>query len=184
LKKKKLKKKKSYFEEEKAIYFFGGLDGFENPQNDLFKFDLKSETFEKVQTKGNPPKPRYGHTTTLVNGNELYIIGGTNGSSYFNDIYIFDLHTKQYHNVDYKGNFIARAHHTTVLYEMNLFIFGGGNDKKIFNDIQCIDVVQMKNQQIQPTSSKNSIKFLIFMILKRWNFTNTKNESYIRSYWK
>eukprot|EP01080_Neovahlkampfia_damariscottae_P002654 gene2654-3851_t len=143
----------NYYEEEKAIYFFGGIDGFEKPQNHLYKFDLKNETFEKVPPKGTAPKPRYGHTTTLVNGYELYIIGGTDGSTYFNDIHIFDLKTKQFHHIDYKGNFIARAHHTTILYEMNLFIFGGGNDNKIFNDIQCIDIAQMKNQQIQPTSN-------------------------------
>jgi hypothetical protein len=88
-----------------------------------------------------------------VNENQLFIIGGTNSTNYFNDVYILDLKTKQFHNVDYKGNFISRAHHTTIFYEMNLFIFGGGNDQKIFNDIQCIDVDQMKNQPIQPTSN-------------------------------
>ena len=101
---------------------------------------------------GVAPAPRNFHTATLMQSEEdgqhrsLYIIGGTNGIRFFDDIHVLNLR-----NIDMptwkkitvrqglqKDAFIGRSRHTAVRYNTSIIIFGGvrgGNDVMIFDTV-------------------------------------------------
>ena len=43
----------------------------------------------KLEVKPSFPSPRRGHTASVV-GTNIYVFGGYNGISYYNDLFIFD----------------------------------------------------------------------------------------------
>lgn len=84
---------------EKGLYVFGGKSKEEGGiSNDmwLLKLGMKPLEWVKLQTKGNPPSPRYFHTMNYYEkGNFLIIHGGRNDdlsdSFALSDTYVFDL---------------------------------------------------------------------------------------------
>ena len=60
--------------------------------NDLYTFDPDPKKFMWLLANetGEAPSPRYGHTANLYN-KKMYIFGGWNGKTYFNDVVTFDL---------------------------------------------------------------------------------------------
>eukprot|EP00123_Amoebidium_parasiticum_P021330 comp6554_c0_seq1/m.2325 comp6554_c0_seq1/g.2325 ORF comp6554_c0_seq1/g.2325 comp6554_c0_seq1/m.2325 type:complete len:456 (-) comp6554_c0_seq1:204-1571(-) len=76
------------------LYVFGGSDvpfGQAN-NNELFVCDLARLHWSLVNTTGDCPTPRYGHTL-VYHKQHLYLFGGTSGCHYFNDFYRLDLRT-------------------------------------------------------------------------------------------
>jgi N-acetylneuraminic acid mutarotase len=59
-------------------------------QDDLHVFDITNNNWAKLQTKGQPPAPRYAHTASIV-GKKLIIFGGFNGVRYLDDIVVLDI---------------------------------------------------------------------------------------------
>lgn len=80
--------------------------------------------------------PRYGHTTVVYNG-YLYVIGGWNGSAYFNDV--------QFAAISAGGTVgswtvttsfpTARTSHTSIAYNGYLYVIGGVGSAYL-NDVQ------------------------------------------------
>ena len=62
--------------------------------NSLNIFDLKDLTWEKIETMGNKPSYREGHTS-IFHDKELYIIGGCNYklNICYNDTYVLNVNT-------------------------------------------------------------------------------------------
>ncbi len=58
---------------------------------DLWVFEFRTMKFREILcSKANRPPGMYGHTLSYLD-NGLYLIGGTNGTKYFNDVYRFDI---------------------------------------------------------------------------------------------
>ena len=67
--------------------------GSDSIRNDLLEYDLDNHTWKKVMTsKSSPWEPagRWGHSCNVV-GDLLFIFGGRDGVSQFNDLLCFDL---------------------------------------------------------------------------------------------
>ncbi len=65
------------------IYLFGGHGGVNYSRvafNDLYSFDLDTNTWEKIEASNIPPEPRGGHTMFAID-RHLYIYGGWNSET-------------------------------------------------------------------------------------------------------
>jgi N-acetylneuraminic acid mutarotase len=86
------------------------------------------------------PNLRAGHTSVIFNG-YVYIIGGTNGSTYYNDV--------QFAKINSDGSFgswipttslpNARSGHTSVVNNGYVYVIGG-NGSTYYNDVQCAKI--------------------------------------------
>lgn len=128
-------------------------------QDDLHVFDITTSTWLKVNAKGTPPSPRYAHSATCV-GKRVIIFGGFNGSSYLDDVFVFDtgnIHnidwflknfqvTTTWHNITPKGKLpVARyAHSSTLTFSSTgsakLLVFGGCGESSVFNELIVLDL--------------------------------------------
>ncbi|GAM21816.1 hypothetical protein SAMD00019534_049910 [Acytostelium subglobosum LB1] len=59
----------------KDIYYFGGSDDSVRPLNDLYVFHTEQLTWEKINTTGDTPAPRSGHSMIAI-GKSIYVYGG------------------------------------------------------------------------------------------------------------
>jgi dynein heavy chain, axonemal len=65
---------------ENKVYVFGGHGGLSFSRvafNDLYCFDLETETWEKIVPNNNPPEGRGGHSTFASEG-KIFVYGGWN----------------------------------------------------------------------------------------------------------
>jgi len=105
----------------------GGLNYARVAFNDLYCFDLATETWEKIQPKNNAPDGR-GGLSLFASDQKVYIYGGWNAEMQYNNIWMFNLETKEWTDPDIY-NEIPRWNHCAALVEAiptwKFFIFGG-----------------------------------------------------------
>lgn len=108
--------------------------------------------------RGDMPPPCRAHTATLVD-RKIYVFGGGEGPTYYNDLFILDtgmaIQTFLPNNkltllelVSHrwvKPNIppphpLPRRAHTAVLYRDTIYVFGGGNGHRALNDVWALDV--------------------------------------------
>lgn len=117
------------------LYIFGGqVEGYFF--NDLVAFDLNS-----LQSPGNRweimipdrgangrvavPPPRTNHSVVTWQ-DKLYLFGGTDGNSWFNDVWTYDPSTNAWSELDCIGYIpTAREGHAAALVNDTMYIFGG-----------------------------------------------------------
>ncbi|CAM6097154.1 unnamed protein product [Calypogeia fissa] len=84
-------------------------------------------------------KGRAGHTITLV-GKKLFMIGGRNGNEFFNDLWEFNIETKQWKLLQKHTPFTARAYHTATLIDSKqLWVIGGSDTLTMYGDVHVLD---------------------------------------------
>lgn len=126
------------------IYIFGGqVEGFFF--NDLVAFDLNAlqqasnrwETLIQNTIDGGPPHgqippARTNHSVVSWN-DRLYLFGGTDGVTWFNDVWSYDPRTNSWSQLECIGYIpVAREGHAAALVGDVMYVFGGrteeGND--------------------------------------------------------
>lgn len=108
------------------MYVFGGFSG-EEYLNDLFEFDLETETWTEItnQCKGDIPSPR-SRFCAAVHGDHMYILGGWNKVGYFNDFYAFNFVTRVWTSISNKNFPIPSISQYSLAVDKDfLYIFGG-----------------------------------------------------------
>lgn len=89
---------------------------------------LNYPCWELLDCQGEVPQSRSGHTCALYNNRYLYIFGGFDGSSCFDDLYVLDLETRLWRRIEARGERPSgRASHSAVTDELAgvMYIFGG-----------------------------------------------------------
>jgi len=94
----------------------------------------------QLQTKGETPPPRSGHSATLV-GKHIYIFGGWDDPRKYNDMFALDTTTNMWRQIHYKGTPpIQRTWHTCSLaYGTRLLVFGGYDGLQALQDVHIFD---------------------------------------------
>mmetsp|Transcript_7679 Transcript_7679/g.7086 ORF Transcript_7679/g.7086 Transcript_7679/m.7086 type:complete len:306 (+) Transcript_7679:36-953(+) len=112
------------------VYIFGGHGGVNYQRlayNDLYSLDLDTQQWERLDPVNNPPDPRGGHSMFAI-GRMIYIYGGWNSESQYNNIIMFDLDKLEWSDPDIY-NEIPRWNHSSIMVEAipswKYFIFGG-----------------------------------------------------------
>jgi N-acetylneuraminic acid mutarotase len=73
----------------RAAWLFGGRDG-PDAFEDLWRFDLGTDEWARIDPGAAGPDARFGHTATWVDGVGLVIWSGQAGSTFFDDLWAFD----------------------------------------------------------------------------------------------
>ena len=165
-----------------GAYLFGGMgeagnrvdengEEFFGPTNEVFYCRLEASgsrnpmRWERASCGGDAPKPRWGHTATVISKTEFVVIGGFHSdTNRFNDVHIFDTRKSMWVQpletiTDFtpRGNHIPRktgggpglapaprGGHTTTLVGNSLVVFGGyggmGYARRDFNDVAVFDL--------------------------------------------
>ncbi|KAK9867723.1 hypothetical protein WJX84_004647 [Apatococcus fuscideae] len=110
---------------------FGGCGrkgGKAQALNDLWVCDASS--FEELKwasiaAEGGPP-PRSRHTATALDGQRLLVFAGINHRTRYNDLWVLDVPTQQWTQLQIGGEGpTPRAHHTAIKFQNCIYIFGG-----------------------------------------------------------
>jgi len=126
------------------LIFFGGSSGHEYT-DDLYKFNLKEHLFQKLETTGTPPSPRYKHQALIV-GNRMYILGGGNykPTTTVIDVFCLDLEAMTWSRIYTTGQVPqARVAHTCEYDKSSnsIYLWAGFNvDLERMNDFYVLDL--------------------------------------------
>ncbi|CAG8606365.1 21548_t:CDS:2 [Rhizophagus irregularis] len=109
--------------------------------------------WNRARTIGDPPPICRAHSSTLVD-KKLFIFGGGDGPTYFNDLFIFDTDVLEWIKPKTSGNIPSpRRAHTSAYYNNHLYIFGGGDGFKALNDVYILNITDLNNlvwQKLEP----------------------------------
>jgi len=72
-----------------AAWLFGGRDGG-RAFGDLWRLDLATDTWQRMDPPGDRPAKRFGHTATWLSGVGLVVFAGQAGPRFFDDLWAFD----------------------------------------------------------------------------------------------
>ncbi|KAI9845639.1 MAG: hypothetical protein M1837_004613 [Sclerophora amabilis] len=130
-----------------GIYIFGGGDG-NKALNDVWRLDV-SDVFKPTwklisppsKTSGARPTARGYHTTNLV-GSKLIVYGGSDGVECFNDVWIFDVETLVWKQVEIKHSYRRLSHSATIVGSY-LFVVGGHDGSNYSSDVLLLNLVTM-----------------------------------------
>ncbi|KAK8657739.1 hypothetical protein V6N13_035962 [Hibiscus sabdariffa] len=131
----------------KRLFIFGGCGKSSDNNDEIYYNDLyilNTETFvwKRVQTSGNPPSARDGHTCSSWK-NKIIVIGGEDARDYYlSDVHILDADTLAWKQLTTSGQILPpRAGHSTVAFGKNLLVFGGFCDaQNLYDDLYMLDV--------------------------------------------
>ncbi|WFD33963.1 hypothetical protein MCUN1_000791 [Malassezia cuniculi] len=122
----------------------------EDRQDDaLYLLNLNNREWTRVVagSQGGAPGPagRYGHTLSII-GSNLLMFGGQVESTFFDELWLFDLNTLKttpvWQLISVNGPRPARrTGHTCVTYQDRLYLFGGTDGNYHYNDTWCFDLV-------------------------------------------
>jgi N-acetylneuraminic acid mutarotase len=110
------------------VYGFGGATNSNNNtiiSGDLYKIDVKLNSFEIIKVDGFAPKPRIGASLTY-HDNGVILFGGLLADDVLsNEIWRFDLNSNSWSRFNVESKIFARVSHTAVIYDSKLVVYGG-----------------------------------------------------------
>eukprot|EP00117_Sycon_ciliatum_P015361 scpid30446/ scgid3405/ RING finger protein B len=146
----------SFFRQEGLV--FGGIFPEPDPEpdgssNDLFIFSLSEQNWYKPVVTGDLPCPRSGHSAARL-GHHLYILGGWDYPSFFNDLFVLDLELMDFKTASPAGlGPCARTWHTTVvLPDHRLLVYGGYSGDIALSDAFILDTASMQWSAVKSES--------------------------------
>ncbi|SCO60367.1 dynein heavy chain, putative [Plasmodium berghei] len=162
-----------------SLIIFGGYGGYDRTSfNDLYEYNILNNEWILRSCKGNIPSNRYGHIS-FINGNNLFILGGTNAEVSFTDMYSCDLKKNEWAEVDFSYSFNAsKVFCKNVLVESIdrniIFIFGGYN---IISDEKGNRKIEYGNGELNMLKLYDTFKLeeLKYTIIRNKNYNSIKN---------
>ncbi|KAJ6245422.1 faciogenital dysplasia protein [Anaeramoeba flamelloides] len=147
----------------RKLFIWGGEIAILNNQRryleDLYSLDLDSWTWRMIETEGQNPFGRIGHTLSLVN-KRLYLFGGVRDGIVYGDLRYLDLETFVWYNIHLQNKSIPspRYGHSATLIKNKIWIFGGIDENgKCLNDLYSFDLetnicsqMEYHEQTLQP----------------------------------
>lgn len=113
---------------------------------------------QKIDCTGSLPSPRAAHSANIVQ-NKLFIFGGWNGFSAFNDVFAMNLNSYTWAEILAKGTLpIPRNNHRTASYGHKIYIHGGHDGNKWLDDLFVFDTVKSHWYQVDVCGYKPSAR--------------------------
>ena len=118
------------------LYLFGGMGEGEALLNDAHRLDPSSVTWRALQTTGDLPPGRDGHTATAME-DRLFVFGGADSNGKLNDVRVLDLHALRWSRPrSVGGPPEPRWGHSATLISQQVYMFGGVDDaQQVLSDI-------------------------------------------------
>lgn len=100
--------------------------------------------WSKAPCFGHDHNALRAHTTTLV-GSSIYVLGGCDSNTCFNDLYVFDADCMYWTSPECSGDIPPplRAMTATAVGK-KIVIFGGGDGPTYYNDIYVLDTISLR----------------------------------------
>lgn len=134
-----------YYDATNTMYLFGGTiqDTDNTTSDELWKFDLTTNTWSEIRPIGTKPTKRGAHNLE-IDGNVIYLFGGINGvtpnDTVYNELWQFSIINTEWTQLSGATN-KNRSHASSVIANGNIYIFGGvDEDSTTLNDIITYDI--------------------------------------------
>ncbi|MFX1515176.1 MAG: Kelch repeat-containing protein [Promethearchaeota archaeon] len=157
----------------RKIIIFGGFGQGGSITDDTWVYDISNNTWEEKNPKFKPGA-RYGHTMVYdVNNKKTVLFGGSNNNQSMNDVWIYDLPSDNWTELNFITRPEPRYLHSMVYFHESLcaFLFGGmKNDKIYLNDLWAFNTstntwIKLQNGIDQNISGINWIPALLAGII-------------------
>jgi hypothetical protein len=109
------------------LIIFGGCSLDLVCNSNLLIFNIPNNSYKEYneqfykQNKQKFPTKRQDHSSLIV-GDTLLIVGGSNDTGILNDIWMFDLNTQKWKELEFTGEeFLPRANHELALLSHSIF---------------------------------------------------------------
>lgn len=129
----------------KNVILVGGKSEPSSDRISVWTFNTETEIWSHMESKGDIPVGRCGHTVTRA-GPVLILFGGEDAKGKkLHDLHMFDLKSLTWLPLNYKGAGPSpRSNHVAALYDDRiLLIFGGQTKSKTLNDVHALDFETM-----------------------------------------
>ncbi|CAH2036631.1 unnamed protein product [Thlaspi arvense] len=111
------------------LYCFGGEDPpYESMDKDLYVFDFNTHSWSTAPARGDVPTINALGTRMVAVGTTLYVFGGRNKQSQFEDFYSYDTVKGEWKfltKLNQEGGPEARTFHSMTSDENHVYVFGG-----------------------------------------------------------
>ncbi|GMF31850.1 unnamed protein product [Phytophthora fragariaefolia] len=142
---------------ESDMFIFGGYDGRDgNYFNDLYYFNFDEQRWSQMPSVvEDRPEARTDHIMVL-HASSIYIFGGYNGSSRFNDLCGYDIRAQRWSHLQAAGAVPSRrfGHSGVVHTDTNrLIVFGGWDGRDTLNDLYEYSFVANEWRKMETTGN-------------------------------
>jgi len=118
-----------------SIFFFGGYTKKDGDYfNDLFEFNIPKAHWTRLDA-AQIPSVRTDHSCVVFEAS-LYIFGGFDGRTRFQDLHLFNTEEREWMQVTDTDNVpVGRFGHSAVVYQSGMFVFGGWDGHDTLDDL-------------------------------------------------
>ncbi|CAE7818686.1 unnamed protein product [Symbiodinium sp. CCMP2456] len=118
-----------------SIFFFGGYTKKDGDYfNDLFEFNIPKAHWTRLDA-AQKPSVRTDHSCVVFEAS-LYIFGGFDGRTRFQDLHLFNTEEREWMQVTDTDNVpVGRFGHSAVVYQSGMFVFGGWDGHDTLDDL-------------------------------------------------
>lgn len=133
--------------DENHLYLFGGrLDSFQS-SNELFRYNLKTCTWDQLTREEDNIPARSQHSAVVYN-RKMYIYGGCEDMG--TDVYMFDLKTQKWSIIRAPNPPGLRSGHSAVVFNKEMYVFGGEQGRCVkWLDVHRFNLETHKWQELQ-----------------------------------
>ncbi|CAD7937823.1 unnamed protein product [Amoebophrya sp. A25] len=118
-----------------TIFFFGGYTKKDGEYFcDLYQFHIPTAQWRTIDPSGVVPPARTDHSCCNF-GPSLYIFGGFDGKSRFDDLQKFSIDLNRWERIKGDNQPMGRFGHSACMYGSSMFVFGGWNGHDTLDDL-------------------------------------------------
>lgn len=100
--------------------------------------------WSRAPVSGAPQKPVRAHTSTLI-GSNVYVFGGCDSRTCFNDLYVLDADAFHWSTPKVTGDIpIPLRAMTSTAVGKKLVVFGGGDGPAYYSDVYILDTINFR----------------------------------------
>jgi hypothetical protein len=148
----------------RRVVIFGGISG-SGHLNDTWAFDLQTQSWTRLDTRGTPPAARLGHDAVYdAMGHQMIVWAGQDQSRFFNDTWALDLTSLAWQELSPSSRPQARYGSASVFdpVERRLVTFAGFTDlSRRFQDTQAFDLDTNTWEDLTPRGDKPEVRCLL-----------------------
>lgn len=102
----------------------------------MYRFNIPKWSWLKINfhNQGYQPSCRTDHSCVGF-GSSIYVFGGFDGKSRFNDLWRYKIDTNFWEEVGWEHPPMGRFGHTWCMYQQSMFVFGGWNGHDTLDDL-------------------------------------------------
>ncbi|OAE28811.1 hypothetical protein AXG93_3096s1250 [Marchantia polymorpha subsp. ruderalis] len=123
------------------VYVLGGRNGNEF-YNDFWQYDIELSKWTLLH-KHTPFEPRAYHTATLMSGNQIWVIGGSDHSIMYGDVHVFNTETLEWSSPETRGHLAGklRGTHAALPHPVHpkaILVYGGYGGDQWLGDMSIL----------------------------------------------